>query len=1036
LRKIAVLLVAVVGVVPSAFAAQSAITLTVNSDPPGATVYANRNKQQFGNTPFTLSYQASKDFANGKACMKLQPLMVRWTSGAEASSSSLLLCPKDGTNQQFMFVRPTGIAGREIDEQLAERLALRPVSPTSAPQATPLATGVEAKPANWNAMGASEQAQWLCRDDPSRITGRCKMVPITSSQSSARGQQGATGEMAGLAPGAVWKILGTPIATWVDGPETIWRYPNRNLTFVDGRTPSSNSQSPAQPPPAPSSLNNLRGLAMYHSRRGDPEQALHFANQCLLMKQGDKDCLALQSDNRAKFIDHTRQRLKQSPANDPYARRDIIAGARLIDPSSNAFAGDAASVDAELERLVALSNEYVTRLHSLGYSPLPAEIERHGETVPQVMSAIREEEIHRRMTAAEAALAKNDFSGAYTTITSVAHHVEAAPVVTKVHDAARTSLDGELHALNVSNLQQVEVFIAGVDRFTGPLGGSELDSIRSDVLQRTARSITDRIRTLGLNDSASARVVVAALRNVAPQLMTSLSRVLETIPHNAPEVLARLDFDQKGSCRELSDPKDSRYASKLPSPFVNSAAGDVHFAIQNVRCASETKVTPPEPVGSQYIATYQQDTNPEYLKLQTDLQVALNNVAQLKVQHASQPANNAFSAIANGVSEAAAQYVVDSTRQKLANTPPFLPRPVQLAYTAYRVRTSRVTTVSISVALDDEQSGFGDSAELSATVKSDGEGLQGVNDQDTQGLRNHEPTLENGEQLAAKGLSAVLEQLESALRDLGTRMFIARAVASLNQKRVPQQTFGNLLYARDLAKDGAGLEAYASVYKLLDSVTLGNIESLAVDPNWFPKVTPAPELSKATGSNMPVLGRQAMLQKALAAVVLVRAGDHFGSGFFVGSQGLLLTNAHVVEGASRVSIHTSDGESFLATPVSISNANDLALLRINSKPRASLLLGTSVDVSVGTDIMAIGNPKGLEGTVTKGIISAVRKIDGLTFLQIDAAINPGNSGGPLLTELGEVIGINTLKLTSGGAEQLGFAIAIDDAKRIFKDYLR
>jgi S1-C subfamily serine protease len=132
-------------------------------------------------------------------------------------------------------------------------------------------------------------------------------------------------------------------------------------------------------------------------------------------------------------------------------------------------------------------------------------------------------------------------------------------------------------------------------------------------------------------------------------------------------------------------------------------------------------------------------------------------------------------------------------------------------------------------------------------------------------------------------------------------------------------------------------------------------------------------------------------------------------------------------------VHTKDGESFLASLVSVSNEHDLALLRIATPPTASLRLGESSDVSVGTDVYAIGNPSGLQGTVTKGIVSAIRKVDGSTFLQIDAAINPGNSGGPLLTESGDVVGINTLK--TKGAEQLGFAIAIDDAKRIFKNYI-
>lgn len=657
MQKIAAFLVAIVGVVPSALADQDALNVTVNSDPAGATVYANRNKQQFGYTPFTLTYKASKDFANGKKCMKLQPIMVRWASGVEASPSSIVVCPKDGTNQQVTLVRPTGIAGREIDEQFAEGLRLPPVSSTTgAPQSTQVATGVEARPANWNTMGAAEQAKWLCRDDPSRITDRCKMIPPALGQQAS--PVGVSARLArqipeGATPGQVSNILGTPIATSTNGHETTWGYPNRNVTFVDGRTPASSatSQSSPPPPPAPPNFNGLRALALFHSRNGSPERALHFANECLLLKPGDKDCLSLQYENRTKFIDATRQRLQQIPENDLYARRDIIARAGMIDPSSKAFAQDATSVDAELERLVRLSNEYVTRIHSsAGFSPLPGEIARHAETVPQVMSAVIEADIHWAATSAEVALAKNDFSAAYAAINPVAHHAEATLLVSKVHDAARTRLDGEIRALDVSNLRQVETFIAGIDRFKGPVEDSELDSIRSEVFQRTADSITERMAKLGLSESASARVVVAALRNAAPQLTTLLATTLAAIPHIAPEVPARLDFDQNGfACAELSNPKDTRYPSEWPYPFVNSQTSDVRFVIQSVRCASETKVSPPEPVGSQYIATYQQDTNPEYLSLQTDLQIALNNLAQLKGQHAVNPANNAWSAVADSL---------------------------------------------------------------------------------------------------------------------------------------------------------------------------------------------------------------------------------------------------------------------------------------------------------------------------------------------------------------------------------------------------
>src|SRR5436190_7713443 len=122
MRKIVILLLVLVGVARAVLADQNAITLTVDSDPPGATLYANHDKHQLGSTPYTLTYQASKSFANGKACMAVQPLMVRWPSGVEAYSSSVILCPRNGATQHLLLSRRVDNAGRELVEQFAAHL--------------------------------------------------------------------------------------------------------------------------------------------------------------------------------------------------------------------------------------------------------------------------------------------------------------------------------------------------------------------------------------------------------------------------------------------------------------------------------------------------------------------------------------------------------------------------------------------------------------------------------------------------------------------------------------------------------------------------------------------------------------------------------------------------------------------------------------------------------------------------------------------------------------------------------------------------
>ena len=170
-----------------------------------------------------------------------------------------------------------------------------------------------------------------------------------------------------------------------------------------------------------------------------------------------------------------------------------------------------------------------------------------------------------------------------------------------------------------------------------------------------------------------------------------------------------------------------------------------------------------------------------------------------------------------------------------------------------------------------------------------------------------------------------------------------------------------------------------------------------------------------------------------------------GSGFVLDKAGHVLTNYHVVEGANRgVKVQLSNKRSYSAKVVGTDKVHDLALLQIDAPNLEPVTLADSASLSVGQKVYAIGNPFGLSGTMTRGIISSIRSIknaDGAPIedaIQTDAAINPGNSGGPLLNSRGEVIGINTM-IASNGAEQssgIGFAIPINTAKAVLGDLTR
>jgi S1-C subfamily serine protease len=166
-----------------------------------------------------------------------------------------------------------------------------------------------------------------------------------------------------------------------------------------------------------------------------------------------------------------------------------------------------------------------------------------------------------------------------------------------------------------------------------------------------------------------------------------------------------------------------------------------------------------------------------------------------------------------------------------------------------------------------------------------------------------------------------------------------------------------------------------------------------------------------------------------------------GSGFIIDSTGLIITNNHVIDGATRVQVTLKDGRNFVGEVVGSDEATDVAVIRVNARDLPAAVLGDSETLRVGQFALAIGNALGLPGgpTVSLGVVSAMRRpLPGADFifeglLQTDAAINPGNSGGPLADINGRVIGINTAMVPY--AQGVGFAIPINTVKRISNEIM-
>jgi serine protease Do len=208
-----------------------------------------------------------------------------------------------------------------------------------------------------------------------------------------------------------------------------------------------------------------------------------------------------------------------------------------------------------------------------------------------------------------------------------------------------------------------------------------------------------------------------------------------------------------------------------------------------------------------------------------------------------------------------------------------------------------------------------------------------------------------------------------------------------------------------------------------------------------------------------VLRRETVQPRSLFESFFVQPGTRevqgLGSGFVIGADGTVLTNEHVVRGATEVVVTLSDGRDFHADIVGTDEVTDLAVVKLRNAPAQLPVapLGTSSNLIIGEWVIAIGNPFGFllsnpEPTVTAGVVSGVARnivpggSDGgrgyyLDMIQTDASINPGNSGGPLINALGQVIGVNSSIISqSGGSVGLGFAIPIDRARRIADDLLR
>jgi len=243
-----------------------------------------------------------------------------------------------------------------------------------------------------------------------------------------------------------------------------------------------------------------------------------------------------------------------------------------------------------------------------------------------------------------------------------------------------------------------------------------------------------------------------------------------------------------------------------------------------------------------------------------------------------------------------------------------------------------------------------------------------------------------------------------------------------------------VLAASALVIVGAVLGGFGS-YQLMDQ-KLDSLEEQVSEPRKIVHVN-------SSDRNAQLTGLFDQIDQSVVSVSTIGTENAEGSGFVYSESGYLVTNQHVVEGANRVKVTFTDGSTVDADIVGTDENNDLAVLEVEKDNLEPLPLGSLANVSVGQTAIAVGNPFGLRGTMTSGIISQKGRMlptdTGFSIpnvLQTDAAINPGNSGGPLLNIEGEVVGVNTaIESRSGTFSGIGFAIPVNVVKNVVPDII-
>jgi Trypsin-like peptidase domain len=762
-------------------------------------------------------------------------------------------------------------------------------------------------------------------------------------------------------------------------------------------------------------------------------KALGLAEQCTTAYPNSKKCNELKQATNRLLAAQWRQHLSSVASDNLPELERSLAQIERAEPDP-AVSSRLASVRAELQAVNNTAADFVKRLHdptAAVPAALPSSLSPYAPYISEMSEASRELALHQALQSAKNLHAAGRTLDAIKNLDALKPDAEVAAVRRDMEAASNAAVSENIDSSLAPD--SWDGIIKALEQLVQPEAQLLPDATRqtfqsriSDALKRRAHFLIPRDADIS-SSKAISRILAAKM---PPQV--GLAVEWTQLGLTPPGFL--ISAETSGihqSCEGLSSATLlSRLRDNL-SPLLQEESGaTVKITIEDVRCAMETGTTGEEPINSTYVASYQQVTNPEYVRLQALLQQARQELADLRARNAANRTTSAWAGAAQGFAEGLAENRVSTLARLLVATPPFLSQPVALSYTPYRYYIERSAAIKAVLSIADQTTGYAEAVTLTAKASAKADGMRGVLPTDQSKLSNRTPDLQSNATLIGQASSELVNDAAAHLKKYSGQIAMKRAQRAAHSQQ-PTVSAGYLLLASDFGVLPEEQGPLALLLQQLETLPLERLNELKLPPVPSRIATAA---KPAVRPPLAATSRVGMLEQALSAVVTISTERGSGSGFFVGSKGQVVTNAHVVDGATRIIVRTRSKDSVLAKVLKLSLVEDLALLTTAGLDVSGLPLGDASSASVGQDVIAIGSPLGLEGTVTRGIISGIRQIDEVPYLQTDAPINPGNSGGPLLSERGEVLGINTWKVGKQ-AEALGFAISVDRMKSTFAGVL-